>query len=109
MINQAEIEESVRRVVRVAQPDRIILFGSLARGEAREDSDIDLLVIKSGLFNKRQLAGSIYRALVGIRVPVDIVIVTPEEAEHYRGKIGTVIQPALEEGKSIYEHEEKPH
>lgn len=101
LIEPQTVREVIRRVVRVAEPDRIILFGSVVRGEGREDSDFDLLVIKSGVVRKREVARRIYRELVGVGVPVDIVVVTPEEIEEYRGNVGTIIQPAMEEGRDM--------
>ncbi len=95
------LEEIVRRIVKVADPERIILFGSLARGQAGPDSDIDLLVIKSGV-HRRQTAQEIYRSLFGIPAPVDVIVVTPGDIERFSGKVGTIIPAALAEGKEIY-------
>ncbi len=96
------LDEIVRRVVRVAQPDRIILFGSAARGDMGPDSDVDLLVIKSEDVHRLRLAEEIYMGLAGVGVPVDVVVVTTRDVERYAGKVGTIITPALEEGKEIY-------
>jgi predicted nucleotidyltransferase len=73
------LSDIVRRVVEAAQPDKIVLFGSAARGEMGPDSDIDLLVIKGGKFNRWRLTTAIYRHLRGKGAPVDVVLVTPEE------------------------------
>lgn len=96
------LDEIVRRVVEVARPDRIILFGSAARGQLGPDSDVDLLVVKTGVPHRRRLAQQIYRNLFGITVPVDVIVVTPEDIEAFRDKVGTIIGPALQEGKEIY-------
>jgi predicted nucleotidyltransferase len=98
----AVLDEIIRRVVEVAQPDRIILFGSAARGEMGPDSDIDLLVIKAGVAHRGRLAGDIHMNLFGIRVPVDVLVVTPEDVEHDRHAVGSVIGPALREGREVY-------
>jgi predicted nucleotidyltransferase len=92
----------VRRIVQAARPDKIILFGSAARGEMGPDSDVDLLVIKHGRFNHWRLTTEIYRHLRGKGAPVDVVVVTPEEVERYRDSRYLVIQPALREGKVVY-------
>ena len=105
MVERIDIEgmrEIVRRIVEVAQPERIILFGSAARGEMMPDSDLDLLVVKSGV-HRRHLAQQIYLNLIGVGRAVDIVVVTPEDIEHYRDAPGLVIAPALRDGKVIYE------
>lgn len=101
-VPQHILDEIVRRVVEVARPDRIILFGSAARGEMGPDSDVDLLVIKSRVPHRRRLAQQIYLNLFGLAVPVGVIVVTPEDIEALRGKVGTIIGPVLAEGKEIY-------
>lgn len=93
--SSSALDKIVRRVVEVAEPERIILFGSAARGESRPDSDIDLLVVKAGA-HRRKLSQAIYRQLLGVGQAVDIVVVTPEDIDRYRDAVG------LEEGKTIY-------
>ncbi len=99
---QDHLAEVIRRIVEVAQPDRIILFGSAARGEAGPDSDLDLLVVKAGVDHRRRLAQEIYVRLFGVPVPVDVLVVTPEDIEASRDKVGSIIGPALEEGVEVY-------
>ncbi len=101
-MSERYIEEIIRRIVEVAQPDRIILFGSAARGDMNEDSDLDLLVVKSNVAHRRRLAQEIHLRLFGIPVPVDVIVVTPEDIEALRDKPGMIIGPALAEGKLIY-------
>lgn len=96
------LDEIVRRIVEVAEPDRIILFGSAARGEIGPDSDLDLLVVKSGVAHRRRLAQEIYVKLFGVPIPVDVIVVTPEDIQAFRDKVGTIVGPALQEGKQIY-------
>lgn len=96
------LDEIVRRVVEVAQPDRIILFGSAARGEMGPHSDVDLLVIKSGVEHCGQLEERIYMNLFGVGVPVDVLVVTPEDVARIGDRVGSVIRPALREGREIY-------
>ena len=93
------LSEIIRRVVEVAQPEKIILFGSAARGEMGPNSDVDLLVVKSGA-HRLDLTGRIYMNLRG--VAVDVVVVTPEDVEKYRNSHALVIAPALQEGKLVY-------
>lgn len=95
----ASLGEVIRRIVDVADPQRIILFGSAARGELHAGSDIDLLVVKPGV-HRRRMAQAIYRRLVGI--PHSVVVVTPEDLERYRHAPGLVIAPALAEGRTVY-------
>ena len=95
------LTEIIRRAVEVAQPEKIILFGSRARGGARPDSDVDLLVIKSTP-HRRTLAMAIYRRLAGVGCPVDVIVVTPEDIARYGHVPHMVIEPALREGKVVY-------
>jgi predicted nucleotidyltransferase len=94
--------EIVRRIVEVATPERIVLFGSAAHGEAAPDSDLDLLVIKPGSYHRGRLTDAIYRNLIGVDRTVDVVVVTPEDVERYRDAPGLVIAPALREGLVVY-------
>jgi predicted nucleotidyltransferase len=102
VLSQETLEEILRRIVRVAQPERIILFGSAARGQMRPHSDVDLLVIKSGEFDQNRLVGDIYMNLHGVGQAVDVILVTPEQVERYRHTHCLVIAPALREGQEVY-------
>ena len=96
------LDTLVRQIVEVAQPDRIILFGSAARGEMGPDSDLDVLVIKSGVEHRRRLAQDIYMNLSGLGVGVDLIVLTPEDLAAQRGSVGSIVGPALDEGRVIY-------
>ncbi len=96
------LAEVIRRIVEVASPDRIILFGSTARGETGPQSDLDLLVVKTGVGHRRRLAQRIYKHLLGVEVPVDVLVVTPEDVEAFKDKVGTIVGPALREGREVY-------
>lgn len=99
---EALLAEITRCIRAVSDPEQIILFGSYARGDAGPDSDLDLLVVKDTVESTRAEAGRIYRALAGIRVPVDIIVVRPADVVRYRDLHGTVIRPALHEGTVLY-------
>ena len=93
-----------RRIVRDFQPERIVLFGSQARGDARADSDADLLVVLRDVEHRRHAAARIHTALAGIPLGTDIVVVTAQDVEDLADDVGTVIRPALREGRSVYVH-----
>lgn len=101
-LSQEILEEIIRRIVQVARPERIILFGSAAREEMGPHSDVDLLVIKSGEFDQSRLTGDIYVNLHGVGQAVDVILVTAEQVERYRHTHCLVIAPALREGKEVY-------
>lgn len=98
----AVVADVIQRVVEAAQPEKIVLFGSAARGEMGPDSDLDLLVIKGGKFNRRRVTVAIRRNLRRVDAAIDVVLVTPDEVERYRDSHCLVICPALREGKVIY-------
>ncbi len=95
------LDEIVRRIVDVAQPEKIILFGSAARGEMGPHSDVDLLVVKDG---KRSLdvMKEIYMNLDGVGVAVDALVATSDRVERYRDSHALVFKSALTEGRVIY-------
>ena len=97
------LNEVIDRIARKFNPVRIILFGSWARGEAREDSDLDLLVVLPKVEHKRKAAIQIGNTLSNLPISKDIVVTTPEEIEKYGKIVGNILRPALEEGKVIYE------
>lgn len=99
------LPEVVERVVERFDPLRIVLFGSLARGETNRDSDIDLLVVFDHVEweNKRELTVDIRRAIAGVPVPADVVVTDVDEISRQGHIVGTVLRPALREGKVVYE------
>ena len=101
-LSQETLDDIIRRVAEVAEPERIILFGSAARGEMNRHSDVDLLVVKDGS-DLRRLTARIYRRLYGVGAAVDIVMVTPQDVERYKDSHALIIKPALREGTVMYE------
>lgn len=97
------ILQAVNRIAERFQPDKIILFGSRARGQGGVDSDADLLVVMAVEGSKRKQAVQIDLALGGIPIPIDLIVVTPEEVDKYRDAVGTIIHEAVREGKVLYE------
>lgn len=100
---QQAIDEIVRRIVARFDPEQIILFGSHARGDANPDSDVDILVVMNVDGRKRDKAVEIDVALSGIAVAKDVIVVTPQDISRFRNVVGTIIYPALREGRVLYE------
>ena len=103
MAVRREIDEMIRRIAERFDPEKIVLFGSHARGTAGPDSDADLLVVMRFQGSRRKQATQIDLALVGVDLPADVIVATPEEVERYRDLAGTIICPALREGRVVYE------
>lgn len=91
------------RLVERFHPRRIILFGSHARGEARWDSDVDLLVVLDTCPNKHKAMVAMLQALSRMPAAKDVIVTTPEEIARTGDVVGTVLWSALQEGKVIYE------
>ena len=101
-LDHKALDDIIRRVVEVAQPEQVILFGSAARGDMEPHSDVDLLVVKDGA-NRRSLSVRIRRNLYGVRAAVDVIVVTPGDLERFKDSHGLIIKPALREGTVVYE------
>jgi predicted nucleotidyltransferase len=102
VIDQRLLDRLVAKIVETAQPRRIILFGSAARGQMGPHSDLDLLVVMPDGIHRRQTAQRLYRALAGLGVAKDIVVVTESDVRELGDEPSLVIQPALREGRQLY-------
>jgi len=103
MLSEKAFRQAIRRIRQVAQPSKIILFGSYARGEATEDSDLDLMIILPGKPDKMAEIIRLRRAIGALGVGVDVLVFSEEEARR-RGQVpGTVLYWANKEGKILYE------
>jgi uncharacterized protein len=95
--------EVVNRILAVARPDRIILFGSAASGRPTSESDIDLLILEGRPGNAREEATKIRGALGGLQVPFDVVVMSTDRFEETKGVIGGIAYPAHRYGVTLYE------
>jgi len=100
--------EEVASIVQGYQPDRVILFGSLARGDACEGSDVDLLVIKSDATSRlSDRIGEVLQFCSG-RIDVEPLVYTPGELERMVNAGNPLVQQALKEGEVVYDREQPP-
>lgn len=98
------LPDIVERVANAFEPRRIILFGSLARGDAGYDSDIDLLVEFDERVDRHATAVAMRRAVGDIPAPVDFVVTDTDEIRRRGSIVGPVLGTALLEGRVVYEH-----
>jgi len=103
MISKSIINEATRRLAERFHPQRIILFGSYAKGTADEKSDVDLLVICALNKKRRNLILEMNRSLWGLGMARDIVTLTPKEFEYEKKVPGTIARYAFKEGKLLYD------
>lgn len=103
---ETHLTAMVRAIVEAAKPERIILFGSLARGDAKPDSDVDLLVIESEPFgpsrSRFQEIARLERAMGTIPIATDILVYTTEEVAQLQSSASHIVAHALREGKVLH-------
>ena len=102
MDNAQIIDQMVKRIAELFHPEKIILFGSMARGEDTYDSDVDLLVIMRVVDDRRKLMVEMRRAVTGMGLPKDIIVLSSDEFERKMNIPGTIAYPAAHEGKVLY-------
>jgi len=100
--DRGAIDRLVQRIVEVAHPLRILLFGSAARGEFRPDSDVDLLVVMPEGVHRRRTAQELYLEIRGMGIPFDLLVATPSDLEKHRDNVGLVYRTILREGREVY-------
>ena len=103
MISAETIDKIVSTLVEAAGPTKVILFGSYARGDARDDSDLDLLIVEPSVVSKRDEMVRLRGLLRPFRVPVDIIVVSETEFNDWSPLVGTVLYWANTEGKLLHE------
>jgi predicted nucleotidyltransferase len=101
-IDDTLLSEIVRRVLSVARPDTIILFGSAATGQMTKDSDIDLLIVEQSPINTHERSVEIRRALGNIGYPIDVIVMRTERFERTKSIIGGIAYPATKYGRVLY-------
>ena len=102
-VDETLLNEVVRRVLTVARPDRIILFGSAATGQMTKDSDIDLLIVEPTSANTHERRVEIRDAVGDIGYPVDVIVMRTARFEETKRWIGGIAYPANKYGRIIYE------
>ena len=103
MVDEQTIARAVDVLCRAARPQRIILFGSYARGRPTDQSDVDFLVVEDEVSDVAGEMVRLRRLLSPMRIPVDVLVVSREQFDEWSDTPGNVLHEAAAEGKVIYE------
>jgi predicted nucleotidyltransferase len=111
MLTDTALHTMISVIAQTVSPERVLLFGSHARGDATENSDVDLMVILPTLGgsgqSRREITGKLYRELARFKVPKDILIYSHDEVEQWKDSPNHVVAIGLREGRVLYEQSEK--
>lgn len=106
-VTDAIIDQMVQALVDEADPEQVILFGSRARGDSREHSDVDLIVVEAEPFgpdrSRHKETVRLRQALRPFRVPVDVLVYSQKDVDYWRDSLNFVLARALREGRVLYE------
>jgi len=100
--NSKLIDDLKRQIVSLIHPLKIIIFGSAARGDFKEGSDVDILVVVPQGMHRRHTCQELYRKISGVKTPFDILVATPQDLQEHKDNIGLIYHTILREGKEIY-------
>ena len=103
MVTEQEIEQVARRIGEVVRAEQVILFGSYARGEAKEGSDVDLLVIAESELPRFKRSRELYKSIRPYPFSMDLIVYTPAEAQKAKTSPHSFISTVLQDGKLLYE------
>ena len=97
------LEKAIRTIVKVAEPDKIILFGSRAKGDYKSESDYDLLVLKKGVKKQRLLTQKIYLSFKDVGAPIDVIVADLDKYEELKTDPYLIYSEADRNGRMVYE------
>lgn len=105
-LNHSDYLEIVRAIINEVQAEKVILFGSRARGDNRPESDLDLLIIQKDEFTKERNRWNetikIRKALKNYKIPKDILLFSEEEVDYWKDSLNHIIPTCMKEGKVLY-------
>lgn len=103
MITQERLYEITSRIVSNYQPQKVVLFGSYAKGKATQGSDLDLLIVKETATPRYKRGREVRKPLRSLKTSIDLLVYTPDEIERWRDVKNAFITTILRTGKVLYE------
>ncbi len=104
LVTPAKIQLAVEQIARIGNPQRVIVFGSTVRGEVGPHSDVDFLVVtKDEVERPREESVRLRRALRGISMPMDILVISAQRLRALADQPGLIYREALRNGKVVYQ------
>ena len=102
MIDEQEIKRVAKRLGSAVNASRVILFGSYARGEATQNSDVDLMIIAESDLPRFKRSRELYKLMRPYPFGMDLVVYTPQEIERGKKSPVSFVSTVLREGKTLY-------
>ncbi len=102
MFDYSKVNIVVERIIRQANPKMIIIFGSVARREARDDSDLDILVVFDGVVDQKKMYYDLSGLFVGLKLPFDLIIMNYDDFDHYRKNKQSFTHEIVSTGEVVY-------
>ena len=102
MFDYEKVDTAINRIIKNVNPNMIIVFGSVARREAKEDSDLDLLVIFNEPYDRKDMIKRISKQFIGLRLAYDLIIMTKEEYDHYKSDEYSFEHEIMTTGEVVY-------
>ncbi|MBF0338901.1 MAG: nucleotidyltransferase domain-containing protein [Nitrospirae bacterium] len=99
------LEKAIQIIIQVADPDKIILFGSRSRGDFKNESDYDIFILRKEVTNRRELTQAIYKSLYGIGAGVDLIVESPERFNELKDNPYMIYKEIAKSGKIVYERQ----
>ena len=102
MIDKNKIKQVATQIGIKANAERVILFGSYARGNAKEDSDVDIMVIAESNLPRFKRSRELYKMFNPYPFSMDLLVYTPKEIEMGKQSSLTFVSQVLKEGETLY-------
>jgi len=105
MIQKKQIDYISKKIVKNIEPEKIILFGSYAKGDYNENSDLDFIVVKQSNLPRHKRGLEIRRLFYGLLIPFDLKVYTPDEYNNDLNNKYSFLSSAIKNSKLLYDRE----